>query len=129
MSTMNSDRPISLPILGGIRLPLAAIASIAHRITGVVLFAGMALFLYLLDMALASPQGFADAAALIHSGGWETFLVWAALVALAYHIFAGIKHLLLDLHIGDTVGAAFGGAIAVIIATAACAVALGVWLW
>ena len=129
MSTMNSDRPISLPLLGGVRLPLAAIASITHRITGVLLFAGIALSLYLLDMALESPEGFAAAGALVHGGGWITFLVWAALVALLYHIYAGIKHLLLDLHIGDNVKAAFWGSIVVILLTAVDAVLLGMWLW
>ena len=129
MSSMNSNRPISLPLLGGVRLPLAAIASITHRITGVLLFAGVALFLYLLGMALESAEGFDAAAALIFSGGWVTFLVWASLVALAYHIYAGIKHLLLDFHIGDTVGAAFWGSVVVIVLTLIDAVLLGMWLW
>ena len=126
---MNSNRPTSLPILGGIRLPLAAIASITHRITGVVLFVAVGLFLYLLDMALASQDGFEAAAGLIYGGGWITFLVWAALVSLFYHVYAGIKHLLLDLHIGDTTQGTFIGAILVILATLATAIWLGLKLW
>ena len=38
--------------------PLTAIVSITHRITGIILFGGVAFALYVLDMALASAQGF-----------------------------------------------------------------------
>ena len=129
MSTSNPKRPVSLPILGGIYLPFAAIASITHRITGLVLFVGVGVLLYLANLALPSAEGYAEAAALVNAGGWVTFLVWGTLVSLAYHLFAGIKHLALDFHVGDTVDAAFYSAVTVVVLTVACAVWLGMWLW
>ncbi|MCP5180361.1 MAG: succinate dehydrogenase, cytochrome b556 subunit [Pseudomonadales bacterium] len=128
MSTLNSNRPINQGVFTS-RLPLAALASITHRITGVLLLAGVGLLIYLADVALSSEAGFADARALIDAGGLVTFLLWATLVAICYHFLAGVKHLLLDFHIGDNVRAAFGMSIAVIVLTAIDAIWLGVWLW
>jgi len=128
MSTLNSKRPVNLNLFA-FRFPLAAMASITHRITGVLLLAGVGLIIYLADLAFTSPEGFASAKALIAAGGFVTFLLWATLVALVYHLLAGIKHILLDFHIGDSVGAAQGLSIAVIVLTAIDAVLLGAWLW
>ncbi len=122
------NRPVNLNLFA-FRFPLAALASITHRVTGVLLLAGVGLLIYLADIALSSPEGFADARTLINAGGFATFLLWATLVALVYHLLAGIKHILLDFHIGDTVPASFGASIAVIVLTLVDAVLLGVWLW
>ena len=54
---MKTDRPVNLNLLA-FSFPLAAIVSITHRITGVVLFVGLAFALYALDLALASPEEF-----------------------------------------------------------------------
>jgi len=128
MSTHNSNRPVNLNLFA-FRFPLNALASITHRITGVLLLAGVGLLIYLADLALTSAEGFDHARLLIGAGGFATFLLWATLVALAYHLFAGIKHMLLDFHIGDTVGPARGASIAVIVLTAIAAILLGAWLW
>lgn len=128
MSTLNSKRPVNLNLFA-FRFPLAAMASITHRVTGVLLLAGFGLIIYLADLGLSSPDGFEAARALIGAGGLFTFLLWATLVALAYHLLAGVKHILLDFHIGDSVGAAYGLSIGVIILTAVDAVLLGAWLW
>ena len=53
---MKTDRPINLA-LTTFKYPLAALASITHRITGVLLFVGIAFLLYLLDQSLTSAQG------------------------------------------------------------------------
>ena len=128
MSTLNSKRPVNLNLFA-FRFPLAAMASITHRITGVLLLAGIGLIIYLADLGLSSPEGLESARALVGAGGFFTFLLWATLVALVYHLLSGINHILLDFHIGDSVGAAQGMSIAVIILTAIDAVLLGAWLW
>ena len=61
---MKTDRPVNLNLLK-MSWPIAAIASITHRITGVVLFVGVAFCLYALDLALSSTQGFDEAAGLM----------------------------------------------------------------
>jgi len=46
-----------------------------------------------------------------------------------YHIIAGIKHLLLDFHMGDSLQAARAGAGVVIVATVVVTGVLGAMLW
>ena len=103
-------------------------ASIAHRLSGMGLFVGFAWLLYLLDLALDSPAGFARAQALLAGTGGKVLLL-AVLALLAYHLMAGIRHLLLDMHIGDTMAAARRGSWLVFAATAVAVGALGAWLW
>ena len=120
-------RPVYLNIFQ-FRFPLPAIASIMHRISGVALFAGMALLLNLLDLALASDACFHEAASLLAEPVVKLF-VWLVLTALIYHLVAGIRHLLMDFHVGDTLQ---GGRLCsqMTIAISGVLVALaGVWLW
>ncbi len=124
---MKGQRPVDLP-LHTFAWPLAAIASITHRITGVLLFVGIALLLYLADLALGSQEGFAAAAKLIGEPLPKLILL-AVLAALTYHIVAGIKHLLLDFHIGDSlVGGRVGAQLSIVITVVLVAL-MGVWLW
>jgi succinate dehydrogenase / fumarate reductase, cytochrome b subunit len=81
--------------------PIAAIASILHRVSGAALFVGIAFALYALDLSLASEAGFTELQGMMASK-FGMFITWGLLAALAYHFVAGIKHLLLDLDIGDT---------------------------
>lgn len=124
---MNNKRPVNLDI-GTIQLPLAAYASITHRISGVVVFIGMAGLLWLFDLSLSGEEGFANAAALLTSSVAK-FLLWGVLTGLAYHLVAGCKHLLLDLGVGETKEAAPVGAKVVITTSTVLAVLLGVWIW
>ena len=103
-------------------------ASIAHRITGMGLFAGFAWLLYLLDLALDSPAGFERAQAMLGVAGGRLALL-GILALLSYHLLAGVRHLLLDLHLGDTLRAARGASWLVFGLTAAAVAALAAWLW
>ena len=92
-------RPVFLD-LRKIRLPLNAVVSILHRITGVFLILSIPVLLWLLDRSLASPEGFAQVVAIIHHP--------IGLVALAlglwwllHHLFAGIRYLLMEFGIGE----------------------------
>jgi succinate dehydrogenase / fumarate reductase cytochrome b subunit len=124
---VNKTRPVNLD-LGTIRLPVTAKASILHRASGVFLVVGIAVLLYLLDLSLSGPDGFAQVAALL-SAPLARFVLWAVLAGLAYHAVAGIKHLLMDLGIGESLE---GGILAARITFGVSAVliaAAGVWLW
>ena len=124
---MKSDRPVNLDIFT-IQLPFAAIASITHRITGAILFVGFAFALYALQLALRSPQGFGEAQTLL-AQPLPGLIMWALLFVLVYHLLAGIKHLLLDFHIGDTVPAARTGSMIVVAGSVILTVVLGAMLW
>ena len=126
---MTAERPVSLSLPGLFAaMPVTAVASILHRISGIVLFAGVLYLCYLLDLALAGEAGFARAAAAVATPAGALAL-WAILVALAYHLLAGVKHLLLDFHVGDTLRAARAGSWITIVLTVAAAVAVALWLW
>jgi succinate dehydrogenase / fumarate reductase cytochrome b subunit len=124
---VKDNRPVNLDFTT-FKLPLPAVTSILHRISGAVLFFGVALLLFLLDTSLESEQGFALVA------GWLgnpliKLIVWALLAALIYHLLAGIKHLVMDLGIGETLAGGILGARIVIGLAVLSIVLAGVWLW
>ena len=123
---MTSERPVEIAPTS--YLPVTAVASITHRITGVALFVGTAYLIYLLDLALDSDAGFARAGALIGTGLGK-FALWITLAALAYHFIAGIRHLLLDFHVGDSLVGARRSAWATLGLSFLAAAAAGAWLW
>jgi succinate dehydrogenase / fumarate reductase, cytochrome b subunit len=122
---VKAKRPVNLD-LRTIRQPAAAIASITHRISGVIVFFGIAGLLYLLDRSLSSEEGFNSFLAL---GGLAKFLFWGVLAALTYHTVAGVRHLFLDLGIGESREAGPRTAAAVFVVSAVLIVLLGVWVW
>ena len=126
---MKAERPVHLPLPRLFAaMPVTAVASILHRVTGVVLFVGLFYLVYLLDLALSDAAGFDRAAQLVAAPCGKVVL-WTVLSALAYHVFAGVKHLLLDFHIGDSlVGGRVGAWLSIALAAASSALA-GVWLW
>jgi len=91
-------RPVYLD-LRRIRLPVTAWVSLGHRVSGVFLFLALAPGLWLLQWALEGPEGYADARAWLSSAAGRLFLVGLAW-SLAHHVFAGLRVLLLDLHVG-----------------------------
>ncbi|MCC3702340.1 succinate dehydrogenase cytochrome b556 subunit [Rouxiella badensis] len=91
---MKKQRPVNLD-LQTIRFPVTAIASILHRVSGVITFVAVGILLWLLGTSLSSPEGFAHAAAIMNSF-FVKFIFWGILTALAYHVCGGIRHLLMD---------------------------------
>ncbi|EAR56261.1 putative succinate dehydrogenase; fumaratereductase, cytochrome bsubunit [Photobacterium sp. SKA34] len=92
---VKKPRPVNLD-LQTIRFPLTAIASILHRVSGVITFVSLAILLWLLNLSLSSPEGFTSAASVTDSF-FVKFILWGVLTALFYHIVLGIRHLLMDL--------------------------------
>ena len=107
---MNSPaaRPKYLNLLR-IRMPVGAITSIAHRLSGVMLFIAIPFLIYGLDLSLQGSEGFADVQALLASAPIKLISI-AIVWALIHHLLAGIRFLLLDLHIGIQKSAARTGA-------------------
>lgn len=106
----NDKRPINVGILDLLvfRWPIAAIASISHRVAGVGLFVGIALVLYALQMSLSSEESFNNLKAFMTSSPIGMVITIGLFAALAFHFVAGIKHLLLDLGVGESLeGSAF----------------------
>ena len=110
------------------RLPITAWTSIAHRASGVFLFAGMALLIWALDASLASPQSFAELQECLASP-LAKFAIWAVVAGLIYHSVAGVKHLIMDLGIGETMEGGTRGSRIVIGVSAVLILLAGVWIW
>lgn len=124
---MKDKRPVNLDI-GTIRLPITALASITHRASGVFLFAGVAALLWALDTSLQSPEGFATVAGLADSI-WCKLAAWLVVSALIYHSVAGVKHLIGDFGIGESLeGGVLGTQIAIAV-SAVLIVLAGIWIW
>ena len=98
---MKSKRPVNLQ-LNTISFPPMAIASILHRISGVVLFILFPFVLYTLQLSLASPATFTQFQTMITTCLWSKLILWAFGSALIYHMIAGVRHLLSDMDLGDT---------------------------
>jgi len=92
--TVKKQRPVNLD-LSTIRFPVTAIASILHRVSGVITFVAVGILLWLLGLSLSSPEGFLQASAVMDSF-FVKFIMWGILTALAYHIVGGVRHMLMD---------------------------------
>lgn len=124
---VKKSRPVNLD-LQTIRFPITAIASILHRVSGVITFVSVGILLWLLNLSLSSPIGFAKAADHI-DGFFVTFIMWGILTALAYHIVVGIRHLLMDMgHFEELESASQSAKIAFVI-TAVLSLLAGVLVW
>lgn len=114
--------------IGTISLPITAYASILHRAAGVALFVGAAIFLWLLDVSLSSEDSFNQVKALFDSFFCK-LVVWGVLAALIYHCAAGVRHLIMDLGIGETMEGGVRGAKIVIAVSVVLTVLVGAWIW
>lgn len=124
---VNSKRPVNLD-LRTIKLPVTAYTSILHRISGVILFVGIAVLLFALDKSLASEDSFEQVkACLAHP--LAKLVIWGLLSALLYHLVAGIRHLVMDAGIGETLEGGKRGSKIVIAIAVVLIVLAGVWVW
>jgi succinate dehydrogenase / fumarate reductase, cytochrome b subunit len=121
------QRPKHLDLLK-IRLPLPGFVSILHRISGAGLFVFTWLLLYLLQESLRSPESFQHVQELMSCWLAKVFLT-GMLWAFLHHFFAGIRFLLLDIHIGGDLQAARASSWAVLAASLALTVFLGARIW
>ncbi|WP_018954395.1 succinate dehydrogenase, cytochrome b556 subunit [Thioalkalivibrio sulfidiphilus] len=91
-------RPVFLNLFK-IRLPVPGVASIAHRISGVLLFLAIPLFLFIFQRSLQGEAGYAEALALLR----HPLVMLISLVllwSLLHHWLAGIRYLLIDVDVG-----------------------------
>ncbi len=94
----NSKYPIS-PHLQIYRLPLTALLSIAHRITGVILAFGALFLVWVLAAAAKSAQAYQML--LQHMDSWYGQIFLFGLVFSLYlHFCNGIRHLFWDMGYG-----------------------------
>jgi succinate dehydrogenase / fumarate reductase, cytochrome b subunit len=122
------ERPVYLDLLA-IRQPLPAIISILHRISGAVLFlVGIPFALWGLQASLGSPEAYASfATALTHPVAKLVGIV--LLWSYVHHLFAGVRHLLLDVHIGIDLAQARRSSAVVLVLALVVTLAVAIRLW
>jgi succinate dehydrogenase / fumarate reductase cytochrome b subunit len=126
--SVKKQRPVNLE-LQTIQFPVTAIASILHRVSGVITFVAVGILLWLLGTSLSSEEGFLRAAEIMDSFIVK-FIVWGILVALAYHIVGGIRHLLMDFgYIEEDFAAGKRSANISFIITVVLSILAGVLVW
>ena len=105
-------RNLNFPLLLTYRLPLPGLVSIMHRISGAALFLMLPLLLWLFDLSLMSELSFERLRAIVSNVFFKLLLV-LLIWAFFHHLVAGIRYLLLDLHIGIDLRSARVSSIAV----------------
>lgn len=118
------DRPLS-PHLQVYRLPLTAILSITHRITGVGLAFGALILVAWLAAAAAGGSAFATMSGVM--GSWVGRIVLFGFTwALFYHLANGIRHLFWDAGFGyEKADARLSGIAVALISVVVAAVVFG----
>ena len=125
--TSKDTRPVNLD-LGTIELPVTAYASITHRVTGVLMFFSSFLMLWALDASLQSEASF-DGLAKVMSSAPAKGIAWVIATVLTYHALAGIKHLVMDAGVGETLRGGVIGARVVFLLAGLSAVVWGALIW
>ena len=122
------SRPVYLNLVR-IRLPLPGLVSILHRASGAALFlVGIPLALFALQTSLQSAEGFASLAGMFANPLCKLVLV-GLLWSYLHHFFAGIRYLLIDLHVGDDLRPARQSSVAVLIAGVLLTLIIAARLW
>lgn len=111
-----------------IRFPIGAIASIGHRISGVLLLISLPLLALTLERSLSSEAAFESLCTAIDTP-WRGLLALVLVWAAAQHALAGVRHLLMDIGVGSPLAQARMSALAAILTAAIIAFAGAIrWL-
>lgn len=106
--------------LPGYRMPVAAVVSILHRISGALMFLLLPFIIWMFDASVSSEISYARLTRAFDAGtgpfaGWFLKLVVLALVwAYLHHLIAGLRHLWMDVS-HEAVSKEFGRSSAVVV--------------
>ena len=121
------NRPVFLNLLK-IRLPVTGIASINHRLSGLILFLFIPVSLYLLQLSLTNVAGYNEVLSYLTLPIIKLFLIlltWSFI----HHLFAGFRFLLIDQNIGISLSVARKSAWFVVFAAVVVTLIIsGVWI-
>jgi succinate dehydrogenase / fumarate reductase, cytochrome b subunit len=102
---LHDRRPVHINLLK-ISLPISAISSITHRLSGMyIFFLTLPLGLFLLHYSTKSEANFLVIQSLFQTSTIFTTFVAFSFLIFAYHVLTGVRHLLMDIHIGESLKA------------------------
>jgi succinate dehydrogenase / fumarate reductase cytochrome b subunit len=121
------ERPKNLD-LATVKFPITATASILHRVSGIIVFIALAIFLILLNCSLTSETEFSRVV-----GYFDNFLIefvmWGSLTGLAYHAVFGVRHMIQDLGFWEEMDSASLSAKIGFVVTTILSVLAGILVW
>ncbi|MBN4080478.1 succinate dehydrogenase, cytochrome b556 subunit [Beggiatoa alba] len=82
-------------------MPVTAVVSILHRVSGILLFLAIPYIIWLFSSSVKSPEGFAYVQTILASGYGKLISI-VLLWAITHHFFAGLRFLILDFNLGIT---------------------------
>lgn len=126
MAALSRKRPKYLNLIK-IKLPIAGIASILHRVSGVGIFLMLPLLVWLLELSLRSPESF-EAMKQVAAHPLLKLILIGLLWALLHHFCMGIRILLIDIHVGVEKQQAHSSAVAVMVISLALTAIFGLKL-
>lgn len=100
----NTQRPKFLNLFK-IHLPVTGVTSFAHRVSGALLFLSLPFVVYLFSLSLQDEASYRLALEYL-SSPWVKAICLILLWSGLHHLLAGIRFLLLDIHIGGTLSSA-----------------------
>lgn len=124
---IKNNRPKHLNLFK-IHLPITGIASINHRLSGLILFLAIPFSLYLFQRSLTSQSDFAEALTCL-SSPWVKLALVLLIWSFIHHLLAGFRFLLIDQNVGISLSAARKTAWFVVFAAVIMTLIIaGVWL-
>lgn len=121
------NRPKYLNLLK-IRLPITGIASINHRLSGLILFLSIPVSLYLFELSLGNEAGYTEMLTCL-SSSWIKLALVLLTWSFVHHLLAGFRFLLIDQNIGISLSAARKSAWFVVFAAVIITLIIsGVWI-
>ncbi|ARD22726.1 MULTISPECIES: succinate dehydrogenase, cytochrome b556 subunit [Shewanella] len=124
---VKKQRPVHID-LQTIRFPATAIASILHRISGVIMLFAVGILIWMLNESLASPESFAGLQSLFDNL-LVKFVIWGILTALGYHLIVGLRHLIMDTGRWEELASGLASAKIAFVLSAAFSIIVGIWVW
>lgn len=100
-----------------IQLPLSALLSISHRVSGILIFfLVLPVSAYILNLLLASQDSFSSFVDVFNSSVFLRTFVLLNILIFEYHVIAGIRHMLMDFKlVSETLSASNTSAITALI--------------
>jgi succinate dehydrogenase / fumarate reductase cytochrome b subunit len=124
---MPKKRPKHLDLMK-IRLPLPAVISIMHRISGAALFIFLPFLLFLFQASVGSQESYAELQNFL-ANPWLKLVLIALLWGFLHHFCAGIRYLALDVHWGTELRTARATSWAVLAVSLLIALIIGARIW
>ncbi len=134
---MRRTRPGTMRLIDAVkyRLPVAALVSILHRISGVVMFALLPLVIWMFDVSVTSEISFERFTSAFSAGlgfvpGWLVKIAMLGLIwAFLHHFIAGVRHLWMDMTHSVSKAQGHSSAVATLIGSLTLTVVLGAKLF